>query len=126
MAIYSDATIPGEGEHKILHFIRQQRLSENYDPNKRHCIYGAAADLIMLGLSTHEPHFYIIRETVMTQTEKKKLAQRESSFNVGDQKEGEFNEKDVAEIPIIFQFIKLFVVREFLDSEVSHLLCLSA
>lgn len=118
MVVFSDATIPGEGEHKILHFIRQQRLSENYDPNRRHCIYGADADLIMLGLSTHEPHFYIIRETVMTQTEKKKLQQREGSFMLGDTKEGEFHEKEAAEIPIIFQFIKLFVVREFLDHEV--------
>ena len=36
----------------------------------RHCIYGADADLIMLGLSTHEPYFYIIRETFMAKDDK--------------------------------------------------------
>eukprot|EP00547_Thalassionema_nitzschioides_P005996 CAMPEP_0194204872 /NCGR_PEP_ID=MMETSP0156-20130528/4284_1 /TAXON_ID=33649 /ORGANISM="Thalassionema nitzschioides, Strain L26-B" /LENGTH=697 /DNA_ID=CAMNT_0038930999 /DNA_START=211 /DNA_END=2304 /DNA_ORIENTATION=+ len=68
--------VPGEGEHKVMDFIREEK--EKYEareagdldgdetilwgPEWTHVLYGLDADLIMLGLVTHEPNFLLLRE----------------------------------------------------------------
>jgi 5'-3' exonuclease len=55
--IFSNEKAPGEGEHKIINYIRFYGKKED-----TYCIHGLDADLIMLALGTHLPNFYILRE----------------------------------------------------------------
>lgn len=123
--IISDATVPGEGEHKIMNFIRSQRTSPNHDPNTRHVIYGLDADLIMLGLATHEPHFRVLREDVFFQEGKARTCKicgqkghdAQNCRGAAKEKAGEFDEKDKPMPLKPFIWLHVSVLREYLAVE---------
>ncbi|KAM3426010.1 hypothetical protein NHJ13734_009730 [Beauveria thailandica] len=125
--IISDATVPGEGEHKIMNFVRSQRASPDYDPNTRHVIYGLDADLIMLGLATHEPHFRVLREDVFFQDSKARACKlcgqkgHDAQNCKGETKEqsGEFDAKDNALTLKPFIWLHVSVLREYLAAELA-------
>ncbi|CAI7641968.1 unnamed protein product [Penicillium pancosmium] len=123
--IISDATVPGEGEHKIMEFVRSQRASPEHDPNTRHVFYGLDADLIMLGLATHEPHFRILREDVFFQESKPRTCRlcgqpghkAEECTGKAKEKSGEFDEKQHAAPLKPFIWLHVSVLREYLAVE---------
>ncbi|KAI8264080.1 Neurofibromin [Colletotrichum sp. SAR11_239] len=125
--IISDATVPGEGEHKIMSFVRSQRISPDYDPNTRHVIYGLDADLIMLGLATHEPHFRVLREDVFFQDSKPRVCRicgqkgHEARNCRGEAKEkvGEFDDQEKAPALKPFIWLHVSILREYLAVELN-------
>ena len=132
--IISDAHVPGEGEHKIMEFIRRQRMQPSFNPNTTHCLYGADADLIMLGLATHEVSFYIIREVVIQVEEQRcYLCNRSGHLpsdcpGVGPQEEDPVtsppsSEEAASSSSVLqkpFQLISIPTLREYLEHQFSR------
>ena len=105
--IISGPNVPGEGEHKIMDFIREQKAdTQNYNPNLRHCIMGQDGDLMMLGLATHEPNLVLLRERVLFNQTKERL-------NLAAAK----NPLDLYIHNAHFEFLHMGVLRDYLAYE---------
>jgi len=79
-----------------MDYIRYMKSQPDYDHNTKHCLYGLDADLVMLGLCSHEPHFSLLREEV---------------------KFGRQAKRQTAAQGVRFFLLHLSLMREYLDLE---------
>lgn len=59
--IFSNEKTPGEGEHKLLSYVRLYG-----DPNESYLLHGMDADLLFLAMLAHVPNFYVLRDDLYT------------------------------------------------------------
>ena len=81
--IFSSSYTPGEGEHKLLQYLKTLNLS----PSTNTVIYGLDADLLFLALSSKKDNIYLMRETSQMEMNGSKLAEGFSYLSINILKE---------------------------------------
>lgn len=99
--IFSNEKVEGEGEHKIIHFIKNSK--ENYS----YCIHSPDADLIMLTLGIDKPNIYIMRENIYSKIACKYFVVNVNTFRQSLLKSLKWNQNSVpfSEKYAIYDFI---------------------
>ena len=84
--IYSSHMDPGEGEHKIFHYLREGKV---VNPEANHVMYGADGDLFLLSLLSPLNHIYLVKEDLKKTyniDKLKKLIHQKLDFGKTDRK----------------------------------------
>ncbi len=111
--ILSGPDVPGEGEHKVMDFVRYHQAnaatSPYYKKDGVHVLYGLDADLIMLGLVTHEPNFMLLREKMSVV-----MAGRKNNKKKKDMLQYDHNDFEILELRSFRQMLAI-QFRPFVD-----------
>lgn len=112
LVIFSGPDVAGEGEHKIMDFVRTEAAKPGWEQQLHHCFYGLDADLIMLSLVTHQPNFRLLREKL------KVRRVRRSSFGAPSSKRTprdplEFSRYD-------FEILEVALLREMIELQLAQ------
>lgn len=76
----SDANAPGEGEHKILDYIRCLRYHGKYNANLSHILFSNDADMIFLALLLKEKYIYVMKDIPVKRKSLKNSTLFQTSF----------------------------------------------
>mmetsp|Transcript_12959 Transcript_12959/g.14877 ORF Transcript_12959/g.14877 Transcript_12959/m.14877 type:complete len:631 (+) Transcript_12959:409-2301(+) len=115
--IVSGPDVPGEGEHKVMDYVRECQAGdhgEQYRPGLQHVLYGLDADLIMLGLVTHEKEFMLLREKMSVV-----MASRRNGRKKKDMLDYGRNDFELLEINVLREMFQI-QFRKFVDTKMDE------
>ncbi|KCZ82475.1 hypothetical protein H312_00133 [Anncaliia algerae PRA339] len=121
--IYSSSKVPGEGEQKILDFMRKQKSYQNFN----HMIYSPDADLILLSLFFHETNVYLMRNNHrIEERHKRNFCSKCNVFSHNDDFCGRLDLLKYVFMDVsclkehIYAFFKRFIRREYCPKKMLH------
>eukprot|EP00586_Coscinodiscus_wailesii_P013592 CAMPEP_0172520456 /NCGR_PEP_ID=MMETSP1066-20121228/292017_1 /TAXON_ID=671091 /ORGANISM="Coscinodiscus wailesii, Strain CCMP2513" /LENGTH=636 /DNA_ID=CAMNT_0013303219 /DNA_START=313 /DNA_END=2223 /DNA_ORIENTATION=- len=127
--IFSGPDVPGEGEHKVMDYVREiQSREDDGRTDLYHVLYGLDADLIMLGLVTHEKKFTLLREKMSVVMGNRRNGRKKKDMLDYNRNDFELLELDVLRTMFQIQFRRLADSFPGYDSEriIDDFVCMCA